>query len=428
MDKKQKSLRYAIHDSYIIEEMRGRYLSSSPKDRLRFLQQLQEESFFTYDQLPFEVAILTVKDTDPIIRNWIARNGRYLDYREIVSFDKQQNESPLKYRFPDRNLWEILSHDRDPFVRTAVLENPHNPSIQFSFSSKKIFPSLSGVERLAFIRNPKLSVGVDYIDPLIFQLLDLSDNTYSLSDDERKELLLAFLSHYVEIQRDTPETAKMSSEQKKLWGAISKFSIYPVKEFAYRHLVGKDEWKAEAYKAEQFPDLRMILLANTNPADERTIKLGMEDENSNCQEMALSKYVEPVKEPNKYWRMLKHLWTGIVNLVVLLVVVAIFSFAHTPFERLVIVGLVYIYVRVTFSDSAFGRFSQLLFVGLNNEFRRLRQIAGETLTELQKIEDERERNAIDEQWSKVNIDFYIEMVFQSLMILVALYNLFAVLI
>jgi hypothetical protein len=423
----QMSHRYAIHDSYIIKEMCGKYISGTSAERLILLKQIVEDGFFNYGRIPFEIASLAINDSDSKIRNWLAKNARDLDYREPVSDEKIHQPESIKYKYPERNLWDILKQDKDPFVRLALFENPNNPSYGI-FSREENFRSLSHTERLAFMRNPRITVGVDYISPFVFHIFDITDNAFMLLEEEREELALAFLSYYIDVQNDLERSAKLSTEHEKLWNLITNFPVDRAKSFAYRHLFARDEWKARAYKLEQSSWLRRDILLNTTSADYNTLKLGLEDEDEECCRIANDKYLEPDKKSNRYWRIAKHVWTGLTNLLTLCITVAIFSVTHTSFEKLIVAMLAYIFLTIIGSNSLFARFNMMLTSGLDYEFRRVRELLKEKLTDAQKQKEKQEQEAMNEQFSKINVDYYINSCFQLLMFLVVLYYLLSTII
>jgi hypothetical protein len=95
-------------DAFAVEELRRQYLSADVSGRIALLQG---------NTLPFEIARLAVEDPRVEVRQWFARNGR--DYRESY----EAGTGHFAFRFPDRNLLEILRNDDDNFVRASVYLN-----------------------------------------------------------------------------------------------------------------------------------------------------------------------------------------------------------------------------------------------------------------------------------------------------------------
>src|SRR6266851_6985559 len=96
-------------DAFALEELRRQYLSADVGGRIALLQG---------DTLPFEIARMAVDDLNVEVRQWFARHGR--DYRESC----EDGTGHFAFRFPDRNLLEILRNDHDRFVGASVYLNP----------------------------------------------------------------------------------------------------------------------------------------------------------------------------------------------------------------------------------------------------------------------------------------------------------------
>ncbi len=77
--------RYSKLDSYTLEELRRKYQTSDPKARIDLLQ-----NFYKDDTAPpFEIALVAVEDSNVEVRQWIARHGKYLDYREMQTVEER---------------------------------------------------------------------------------------------------------------------------------------------------------------------------------------------------------------------------------------------------------------------------------------------------------------------------------------------------
>ena len=107
--------RYAIIDAYTLEELRREYTIADAKGRVSLLKKLYRQSSY---RIPFEIARLAVEDPEVEVREWIARNGKYLDYSE-----RRWEGDKCIIEFPERNLEERLKNDPDPFVRACLREN-----------------------------------------------------------------------------------------------------------------------------------------------------------------------------------------------------------------------------------------------------------------------------------------------------------------
>jgi hypothetical protein len=167
--------RYTFADSYILEELQARYRSADRGGRIRLLSEVYADE---NHQPPYEVASLAATDPDVEIRRWIARNGRFLDYRER---DAEQNS-------PTRNLAERLKQDDDPLVRAPLLGNPDILSgLSGPDKSERWFNDSSHLERLALVRNSAIH------EDFIVKLFDPADQELGIDLTQRLELCCAFL-------------------------------------------------------------------------------------------------------------------------------------------------------------------------------------------------------------------------------------------
>jgi hypothetical protein len=87
--------RYIFPDEYILEELRRDYQHTDTKGRILLLRKLCRDD----QHAPCEIALLAVEDPNVEVRQWIARHGKYLDYR------KDQEDSDQD---PNRNLEDRL--------------------------------------------------------------------------------------------------------------------------------------------------------------------------------------------------------------------------------------------------------------------------------------------------------------------------------
>ncbi len=248
--------RYEVPDAYILEELKRDYQSSDVRGRIRLLKKLRFP--------PYEIARMAVEDPHVEVRQWIARNGEKLDYDES-------------------NLGERLKNDPDPFVRACLRENPHIffgvlPSLS---DWKTYFDEATHLERLALVRNPQI------YDPLIEQIFDLDVQELGITLDERRELLLAFLTNAKSLRRKRDDLESLdgfafASAMKffsQLWKLASKWSVKSGIPYAvYRWIWADDKTKAETYKNCEESVLRGAILENSDGSDTRTMNLGMKDE------------------------------------------------------------------------------------------------------------------------------------------------------
>ena len=290
--------RYSSLDSYTHEELRRKYQASDSKARIDLLQ-----NFYNKNDTapPFEIALLAVEDSNVEVRQWIARHGKYLDYREMRMVEKS-----LVYEESERNLEDRLKNDPDPFVRACLHENPDVFGGIGSFGEKWIeyFAGATHLERLALVRNPECgSHGKDLIE----KIFDPEDQELGINLEERKELVLAFLTNKEaldlgEVKAQTSLDAWGAAIDKqffnKLWELAPKWPNETwIQASIYRFVPADDETKAEHYKKYDEAAWRGEILENCQPKDTKTINLGMDDTNDLRRFVAYSKvrHLEPDK-------------------------------------------------------------------------------------------------------------------------------------
>ena len=75
--------RYGIVDPYTLEELSRRYKMADARGRIRVLRLFcgqQNGRGNEPPDLPFEIALMAVEDPNVEVRQWIARNARFLHY------------------------------------------------------------------------------------------------------------------------------------------------------------------------------------------------------------------------------------------------------------------------------------------------------------------------------------------------------------
>ncbi len=132
-------------------------------------------------------------------------------------------------------------------------------------------------------------------------------------------------------------------------------------------------------------------------------------------------------------------WKVITNIITIAVVLGIFSIASSKFETIVLAVLVLIYLSIT-GFSTIWALRQIEFAeALDNEFKGIKQLLNKNaINEFNKINDlldnpiekpeidEYEKEAIEaraESKKTLMIKFYINAGFQTLIYIIALYNL-----
>lgn len=122
-----------------------------------------------------------------------------------------------------------------------------------------------------------------------------------------------------------------------------------------------------------------------------------------------------------------YIWTIVSNLITLFVVFAIFNAVYGSFETIVISLLVLIYVGFVNFAGAIGQTKIQEMLLLHEEFKRLRKLLKEEQTN-----DEIEFEQIDvenvkRQMNDVQVKFYINVGFNAVIAIIAIFNLFGVL-
>jgi len=282
--------RYDVIDGYTLGELQREYKDSEPRARIRLLRKLYGTP--NRGAPPFEIALMAVEDANVSVRQWIARHGRFLDYREM-----KRVEGQTVYEFPERNLEERLKNDPDPLVRAALRENRgvFASFLVFSEAWERHFREATHLERLALVRNP----GVD--DDLIQKVFDYHDEKLGIDLDARKELVLAYLSNTESVKRSRrletkyfPDGFAHYSTNKHfstLWKLISKWPKGTGNlQWAVYSCVGTDDTtKAEVYQGCDELLWRHTILEDCKPNEVETLKLGMKDSDDTCREIAYTK-------------------------------------------------------------------------------------------------------------------------------------------
>jgi len=119
-------------------------------------------------------------------------------------------------------------------------------------------------------------------------------------------------------------------------------------------------------------------------------------------------------------KTLSYIWEVVKNLIALFVILGILSVAYTSFEKVVVCGLVLIYLSIISISSVLG-IEQLNFMqALDFEFKRIRKLLKEDLSEYEKEAEERANNTKN----KITIKFYINGIFNFIFYLIVIFTLF----
>lgn len=263
--------RYRILDAYTLEELKRNYESSDTQGRIRLLETLYAD----HELAPFEVAALAVQDSHVEVRQWIARNGKFLD------FNRGEEENN-----PDRNLENTLENDPDTFVRACLRENPNVARRLVSSGWVESFQECTHLERLALVRNPS----ADHAKELIEKIFDPEDKELCINLKEREELAWAFLTNKETLTSLRNSWYTGDEFLTKLWRFSRKWPKQTKIEPAiYRYVPADDKTKAVRFRNCDEPVWRRVILENSTSEDKKTIKLGMKDSDDDCRSLAYSK-------------------------------------------------------------------------------------------------------------------------------------------
>lgn len=393
--------RYAALDDYVLEEIRGRYVHGTRDDRIRVLVEVYEGK-----GLPYELAALVVDDPDPLLRRWMAKNARELDFRERIfetlPTTAENLRKPVEYKYSDRNLWDRLAQDADPFVRAALHENPHYPVYGLGlFFAERTFADLPHDHRLALMRNSGLaSLGVN---STVLKVFDVSDETFGLAPKQREELALAYLSNTAAMEAsrkqltvldvvDASDLYYHEKERQRLWELLVAFPSREVRWYGFAYLGGEDKWKAAAYSATDDPPLRMRILINAGAQDTQTLKLGTEDADEDCRNLAFDKRAEP-DTPSALSRWARIAWGVLVNLVECAVIILVLNKGTQRADPVVVPVLAMIYLTASAGVAALGRALWALSTKADRQFVTLTKHLSdpEHASYLETLNEEREQ-------------------------------------
>jgi hypothetical protein len=308
--------RYYHLDEYTLEELKFRYRISDAKNRIELIKELQ--AGHTFGSIPDEIALLAVEDPIPEVRGWFARHG--LAHDEVF------------YR---------LRNDPDPFIRASLLENPHYSSVaaplvdNYVSAMTAMFPRLTQMERLALMRNPRVS------HTLTEKVLDPDDKYLNLDMGSRRDLAIAWIYANAGRPRDYEEKITFS---KKLWFLAAKWplsikldsgeeegSYFPAT--VYEYVDVDDDTKAEHYRECKHPALRQCVLKNcTKNVDDITLNLGLHDSDEECRELARSIIGEDNSLTLKAKTYGMYALKGLAYLITLALIYLMFWKFSAPFE------------------------------------------------------------------------------------------------
>jgi len=309
--------RYEFIDKYVLEELKVRYLSSDQQGKLALLKELNDNG---YQGIPYEIALLALEDQNTEIRLWFAKNSKDFDYTETehkkvtvpkIEEDDDGYEYVKEVKYPDRDLKAKISNDSNEIVQAAILENPNEYQYGLSFGScdAEQFNKLNKVEKLAYVRNQNVPYSI------IEQIFSSQDKEINVSLGERRELMLAYCTNPIHTKEpediskhhddltlggnashyDYETGAFYKHHCEKLWELISNWDdsdgsgIAGIQKLIFNRFPIKDYNKGEIYKKCKWVYARSEILESCKDGRCEAIKLGLNDEDEWCKQVAHGK-------------------------------------------------------------------------------------------------------------------------------------------
>ena len=341
--------RYAALDAYTFEELKREYASLNPRSRVALLTALKEKW-----ELSSRIEELALDDESAEVRQWIA----------------------LNLQLSEAQVAKIRSA-ADEFVNACLWEGPTFGD--WTSSSEGWigwFKEAPHLERLAMMRNGRVD------DTLVEMVFDGDDIHLGISENERRELIVAVLSNggalrppiaaetsYSEFEEltggvDAGDYIAISKESKEHFAKLWQFAArWPDKSGVpyqvYLRVPADNDTKVKHYQAARNPLLRGAILTNDTPEFDASgvdafgpgevFELGLKDEDEQCRQVAGRRWAKigPVLSSKAKIRSYSRIaWRVAVNLAILGLAYASFSTASTPFET-VLLSLVLLLCGVT---------------------------------------------------------------------------------
>jgi hypothetical protein len=430
--------RYSHPDDYTNEELRRKFSAATTQGRIAILKWLYRD----HGRPPYIIAHMAIEESDPQVQLWIAKNGYSLDYREIDSekyntetkFENdlisknmeeyrayQKSHTPSYYLFPERDMRACLENSRDPFIRAAVKENPHfTDHGVFDESWIQEFITAMQIERLALVRNPRIH------EELIEALFDYEDTKLTINIEERKTLIIAYLSNpkvlmeYSDFSKDAYwkfhnefadfvepfDSDSIWIDNKEHCATLWRLALnWPIESRipidVYQHLGAADECKSEIYKKTEEPALHLSILKGCTSSDVQTLALGLADENERCRSEAESKNTKAQEKPKRQWNIVKlvsrYLGTVVYNLIKLAIYLLILGRSSSAFETIVFVLMIFIYEVLSAMYGDYAITTLRVGIALDRAFSRIRELLKEKVSQEDQEDQEEETKSLAEK-------------------------------
>ncbi len=312
-------------DPYTLEELKRAYKVGSASDRVRLLRKLQ-----TQHTLPYDLAVLAVRDSNAEVREWFARCG---DFSPWISRKFQVQRSPglalganKAWSQPQeahiaeansRELVQIVLNDPDPFVRTCLHENS---SVFYGVSDErwlKYFRDADQIGRLALLRNSKVTNG------LVEKLFNLECSELGIDLNERIDLGLAFLSNAYRLH-ELKDRALLCEEHHPSNSSGPTGTLYDAETFLvavwehsskwpretgmpaaiYKSVAAPAHVKSSVYASCEDTSLKFCILDSCGWLDQETVDIALQDKDEGLKEHASTigqKILAKNKEVHQKW-------------------------------------------------------------------------------------------------------------------------------
>ena len=120
---------------------------------------------------------------------------------------------------------------------------------------------------------------------------------------------------------------------------------------------------------------------------------------------------------------LSYIWTVTINLITIFIIYKILSITDIDFERIVLCGLILIYLSVNIFMSIWG-YQRMVFTGhFYKELKDIKKLLDEETNKYA----EKEFNEFEEKKDRITIKYFINSFFRGVTTLITLYYLFQIL-
>lgn len=122
-------------------------------------------------------------------------------------------------------------------------------------------------------------------------------------------------------------------------------------------------------------------------------------------------------------KILKHTWTVILNLLTIGIIVNIYSSLYESFEKIVVSILILIYLNINTFFATNSQTMMKTLINSENRFIELKKLIGQNKDSNYFSKEELEVAEAEDKVKKVETKFYINMIFNFIMYVIAIVNL-----